>query len=195
MPHPRHREDRSPLGYHPRGNHRDRAVNEPSWQRNSRADQHATSWSFWRVVAAVAVGSLIAAAVIWVAAEARARYELRQLERALHAEALKLQAEMQAHTRAQEERARARRNQQRRQEYQAQEAKRKRREEEQQRAATLAAAALRDQKEGRYFPAAASDMKRDTWACKDRQIVRRTADGWMIARDGSGKPGRCRTDP
>lgn len=54
---------------------------------------------------------------------------------------------------------------------------------------------IRDQQEGRYFPAAAPSMVVGEWACKDRQIVRRTADGWMVAKDGSGKPGRCRIEP
>ena len=75
----------------------------PVWRRD-RPRRRNFEWSFGSAVAAIVVGTIIATGIVWFAAEVRARYELRQLDLAIAAETRKIEAELQAQRKAEEDR-------------------------------------------------------------------------------------------
>ncbi len=134
---------------------------------------------------AVAIAAVAVAVLVWD------RYEARRIERAIAAgfseigaEAEKEQAALRASQRKMEERRIA-----------ADRAKRKREEAQRRELMRVAQAEARDRREGRYYREADDGMKVGTYACRNAQVVRRTADGWEVPLDGQGKPAKCRTDP
>lgn len=174
-------------------------MNEPSWGKASNDD-------VWRKLAFYVVGAVITIAVV----HALAGYIQRQIAldaidriaRVSGQVATTAGQSFEAAQRSMETRARIAQAEADRQRAmvegkraQADLLERQREAAERQAKAKEAAARQRDEEEGRYFPAAASDMKPNTWACKDGEIVRRTVEGWQVAIDGQGNPGRCRTEP
>lgn len=64
----------------------------PPWSRHSAA---SAEFPFWKLALAIAAGVLIAATLVWVAVEMRARHELRQLETQLRDFAREAEADLQ----------------------------------------------------------------------------------------------------
>lgn len=150
---------------------------------------------FWSLALSIATGILISNAVTWFVVETRLRYELREAGRQLQAETQRLERE--ATIREQARQAETFRKQEMRRQADA-------REDAAQAAAAKAEAdrlddfrrqADRDRREGEYFRAATDGLPVGTFACKDRQIVKRTDTGWTVTVKGDGSPARCRTEP
>ena len=143
---------------------------------------------FWRLVGAIALGVSLANVAAWVAVESRLRWELHQAVEALRIETERAKAEgikrLQDRQRAEFEKRQQSRDAQARSE--AAEAAQR---------AARRAASERDAREGEYFPPADDSMPVNSFGCRNRVIVRRTADGWIPTLDGSGKPAGCRIEP
>jgi hypothetical protein len=121
---------------------------------------------FWRVAAAVMVGNLLAAIVIWFAIATWARYEAKQLADLLQVEAQRMEAES---IRRQQANA-------------VRQAKQRR-----------AAEAQRDAREGRPLRAATPQIPMGELACLSGRIARREANGWQQQFDSDGQAIKCRS--
>lgn len=126
---------------------------------------------FWPMAGAVAVGSLIAAAIVWLAVEVRVRWELNSAAQALR----DATAAMEAESVKQQQAAQMRSFEARRQ-------------------AQATASAQRDRREGRYLREATSAVPVGELACLAGSIVKREANGWQQQFDGAGSAIKCRTN-
>jgi hypothetical protein len=120
---------------------------------------------FWRIAAAVMVGNLLAAVLIWFAIETRARYEAKQLADWLHVETQRMEAE----SIRQQQANVARQAEQRR-----------------------AAGERRDTREGRPLRTASPATPMGELACLSGRIARREANGWQQQFDTDGLAIKCR---
>lgn len=117
--------------------------------------------SFWKTVAAVAIGVLIAGAILWTVLELRARSELAELNRQMSIELAKAQAEE----------ARSMQNVRRTL------------------ASSLASVTRRDRVELLRLPAPSRDAKPGDLACSAGFVVRRVDNGWTdTARPSTARP-------
>lgn len=143
---------------------------------------------FWKLAVAIAVGLLIAVAVLAVVGAVSTHAAIEQMERSQREAAQRVQADRVKRLQAQAAKRAAVQQAAQRREWQA--AQRRAEDSE-----AFERRRARDLVEGEYFPPAADSMKPLTFACKDRVLVRRTESGWQPTVDGNGKPARCRTSP
>jgi hypothetical protein len=129
-----------------------------------------SDFPFFKMVAAVTMGSLIAAGIQWGiglalarAAADRAAREFSEAARELEAEAIKQQDALNA--------AAAERGRQR----------------------AVQAAAQRDAREGRYMRASSPTTPVGELACLGGRIARRETNGWQQQFDTDGSTIKCRT--
>jgi uncharacterized protein HemX len=85
----------------------------PVWAvSRARHTPEPQGFPFWKLALAIALGLVIAAALIWTAVEARARYELRQLQIQMQAIERKAQADLARQRQLQADQRRAAQQQQ-----------------------------------------------------------------------------------
>lgn len=137
-----------------------------------RPSQARREFPFWQVVFSVALGVLLANAVMAGAAAVMARVALQQAAEELD----RLNRESAAESQRQRERLNAQSAERKVQQQRAREAE-------------------RDQREGRYVQAARADAAVGTMACLSDTMVRREANGWTQLSDAASAPIKCRTVP